>query len=42
VSKEFFNKYKGIDKDEADSLSEQIIGDIIDELKNDIRNNTAR
>lgn len=42
VSKEFFNKYKDIDKDEADALSEQIIGDIIDELKNDIRNNTAK
>ena len=42
VSKEFFNKYKGIDKDEADVLSEQIIGDIIDELKNDIHNNTAK
>jgi len=41
VSKEFFNKYKDITRNEADALSDKIIGDIMAELKNDIRNNKS-
>jgi len=39
VSKEFFRKYRDIDKDTREELSTEIIKDIITELKNNIKDN---
>jgi len=39
VSQEFFHKYRDLDEDEKAELSTEILKDIIDELKKDIREN---